>query len=129
MIPAMIEQNRKRLLEKAQLIINSSIFLDNERDAWDAYKNALQDMDTTTANPVFPATPPEPTYPITVEQRSQRSAYLLDKTTLKGEYIATIAQLEAIEAATSPTNAQVIAAIKFLAKTLRLLLKLIARSI
>jgi hypothetical protein len=48
-------------------------------------------------------------------------------TEIKGTYLATITTLEQIEAAASPTNAQVIAAVKFMAKTLRLLLKLLAR--
>lgn len=48
---------------------------------------------------------------------------------LRTEYLNTISQLQNIEAATSPTNAQVIAAVKFLARTLRLLLKLLARMV
>lgn len=45
----------------------------------------------------------------------------------KTEYQSTIDQLQQIENTTSPTNAQVIAAVKFLAKTIRLMLKLLAR--
>lgn len=45
----------------------------------------------------------------------------------KDEYIATITQLEAIENAVNPTNAQVTAAVKYLAKILRLTLKLIIK--
>jgi len=52
-----------------------------------------------------------------------------DRQQLKEEYQSTIATLQTIESTTSPTNAQVIAAVKFLAKTLRLLLKLLARLI
>lgn len=52
-----------------------------------------------------------------------------DKAQLKAEYLNTIATLQQIEDAVNPTNGQVISAVKFLAKTLRLLLKLIARSI
>ena len=52
-----------------------------------------------------------------------------DKAQIKAEYLATLATLSNIETAASPTNAQVIAAVKFLAKTLRLLLKLLARMI
>lgn len=52
-----------------------------------------------------------------------------DKKQLRDEFQTTITQLQNIEAATSPTNAQVIAAVKFLARTLRLLLKLLARLI
>ena len=52
-----------------------------------------------------------------------------DKSQLKAEFQETITQLLSIENAVSPTNAQVIAAVKFLAKTLRLLLKLLARMI
>ena len=43
----------------------------------------------------------------------------------KDTYLSTINTLEQIENATSPTNAQVIAAIKQLAKTQKLLLKLL----
>ena len=48
---------------------------------------------------------------------------------LKAEYQATISTLLQIENATSPTNAQVVVAVKFLAKTLRLLLKFLARNL
>ena len=47
--------------------------------------------------------------------------------TIKAEYKSAIDTLTQIENATSPTNAQVIAAMKFMAKTLRLLLRLLAR--
>ena len=47
---------------------------------------------------------------------------------LKNEYLATIASLQQIEDAVAPTNAQVIAGVKFIAKTLKLLLRLIAKS-
>jgi hypothetical protein len=51
-----------------------------------------------------------------------------DISQLKSEYQTTITQLQSIESAVNPTNAQVIAAVKFLAKTLRLLLKLLTRN-
>ena len=52
-----------------------------------------------------------------------------DRAQIKAELQATITQLKAIEDAVSPTNAQVIAAVKFLARTLRLMLKLLARTL
>jgi len=52
-----------------------------------------------------------------------------DRAQIKAELQATITQLKAIENAVSPTNAQVIAAMKFIAKTLRLILKLLARTL
>jgi hypothetical protein len=55
------------------------------------------------------------------------SSHRADVQQIRDEYTATINQLQNIENATNPTNAQVIAAVKFLAKTLRLLLKLLAR--
>jgi hypothetical protein len=51
------------------------------------------------------------------------------KQQIKAEYVATLATLADIENAISPTNAQVIAAVKFMAKTLRLILKLQAKMI
>ena len=53
--------------------------------------------------------------------------YRADKTQLATEAQATITTLQNFEAVTNPTNAQVIAAVKFLAKTLRLILKFIVR--
>lgn len=50
-----------------------------------------------------------------------------DKSQIRAEYQQTIDQLTTIENTVNPTNAQVIAAVKYLAKTLRLLLKIIAR--
>jgi hypothetical protein len=52
-----------------------------------------------------------------------------DKGKLKKEYLATLTQLQNIEDAASPNNAQVITAVKFMAKTLGLILKLLARMI
>lgn len=52
-----------------------------------------------------------------------------DKGQLKAEYVATLDSLQQIEDAISPTNAQVIAAVKFLAKTLRLVIKLFVRQL
>jgi hypothetical protein len=48
---------------------------------------------------------------------------------LKDEYQSTISTLQQIEGLTNPTNAQVVQAVKFLAKTQRLTLKLLARMI
>lgn len=45
---------------------------------------------------------------------------------IRTEYQTTIDQLATIENATNPTNAQVIAAIKFIAKTSKLILKILA---
>ena len=52
-----------------------------------------------------------------------------DKANIKREYLSTIATLEQIETTVNPTNAQIIAAVKFLATTLKLLLKLVARTL
>lgn len=46
---------------------------------------------------------------------------------LREDYIATINQLETIENAVNPTNAQVVAAVKFLAKTIRFILRFLAK--
>lgn len=46
---------------------------------------------------------------------------------LQTDYQNTITQLEAIQNTASPTNAQVIAAVKYLAKTLELLIKILVR--
>jgi hypothetical protein len=48
---------------------------------------------------------------------------------VRDEYVSTIATLESYEGYTSPSNAQVVGAVKFIAKTLKLLLKLLKRTI
>jgi len=64
-------------------------------------------------------------------ETTQEITYLTDdaadRQQIKAEYQTTITQLQSIENAVSPTNAQVIAAVKYLAKTIRLMLKLLAR--
>lgn len=63
-----------------------------------------------------------------LRKRSENQRLLeIEVSQLKEEYQQTIDTLQQIEDAQSPTNAQVIAAVKFLAKTMRLLLKLLAR--
>lgn len=62
--------------------------------------------------------------PIDWEQVQQNR---IDKAQLKSEFQSIIDTLVQIENATSPTNAQVVAAVKFLARALRLLLRLLAR--
>lgn len=48
---------------------------------------------------------------------------------IKDEYTATLATLQQIQDTVSPTNAQVIAAVKFLAKTEQQILKLLRRTL
>lgn len=48
----------------------------------------------------------------------------LDKDQLKAEYTQTIADLQAIEDAPTLSNAQIISAVKYIAKVVRFLLKL-----
>lgn len=50
-----------------------------------------------------------------------------DTATVKAEYVSTMNTLDTIIGYQSPTNAQVIAAVKFLAQTLRLILRILAR--
>jgi hypothetical protein len=64
-----------------------------------------------------------------VAYNNEKQDYENSITALRNEFTSTISTLTDIENATSPTNAQVIAAIKFLAKTLRLLLKVLARQL
>jgi len=52
-----------------------------------------------------------------------------DKQQVKAEYTATINTLQQIESTAAPTNAQVITAIRFLAKTIRLMLRILARAL
>ena len=65
----------------------------------------------------------------TAEEQAYFADYSIDRQQLKAEYQSTIDQLQNIESAQSPTNAQVVAAVKYLAKTIRLMLKLLARLI
>ena len=65
----------------------------------------------------------------TTEESNYFASDAIDRQQLKAEYQATIDQLQNIENAQSPTNAQVVAAVKYLAKTIRLMLKLLARLI
>lgn len=50
-----------------------------------------------------------------------------DKAQIKAEYQATLNTLSQIENTATPTNTQIIAAVKFMAKTLKLILKLLTK--
>ncbi len=63
----------------------------------------------------------------TAEEQAEIDSQTQAGQQLKAEYINTIQTLQQIESAINPTNAQVIAAVKFMARTIRLLLKLLAR--
>lgn len=66
-------------------------------------------------------------FPETVDEINYLTEFATYKTQLKTEYQSTIDTLLQIENEATPTNAQVIAAVKFLAKTDRLLLRLMAK--
>lgn len=102
-----------------------ALLSDAEKNQMLAYRDALRNLDTATDPNLFIyPTPPNITTtlqtPEIVQARGNRQQ-------IKTEYLATLTTLEQIESTVNPTNAQVIAAVKFLAKTLKLLLKLIAR--
>jgi hypothetical protein len=68
------ESTRRILLERCNAMLAAANFQSpTQQQAWQDYRNALQDMDTTVPNPVFPATPNEPTFPLTAEQLTQRT--------------------------------------------------------
>lgn len=52
-----------------------------------------------------------------------------DRAAWSGEYQTALDQLDTIANYAAPTNAQVIAAVKYMAKVLRILLKIIARKL
>jgi hypothetical protein len=97
-----------------------------EKATWQTYRETLQNIEFAYANPDDVIFPDPPTF-TNAPPSPETLAFRADRQQLKDEYLATIAQLQNIENAVNPTNAQVIAAVKFLAKTLRLMLKLLAK--
>ena len=65
--------------------------------------------------------------PLTVDELNYIEEFSVSRQALKEEYLGTISTLQQIEDTTSPTHAQVIAAVKFIAKTVRLMLKILAK--
>lgn len=80
------------------------------------FSRALDEQETELYHDIL-----DPSRPI------RRAEHQQDLSQLKSEYLATLQQLQQIADAQAPTNAQVIAAVKFIARTLRLILKFIAR--
>lgn len=75
---------RRDLLKMTALILKSDNFIaDGLRSQWITYRNALQDMDVTAENPIFPTMPDEPTFPLTAGQLTQRTRKDDAKTTAK----------------------------------------------
>ena len=122
-----INNIRNKLLEQsAWTQLPDAPLTQAQKAEWQLYREALQVIEFTYPNPddtVFPDAPvftPSPTDTDTL-------AFRLSREQMRAEYIATLATLQQIEDATSPTNAQVIAAIKFLARTMIIVLKILAR--
>lgn len=65
--------------------------------------------------------------PVTQTEINYLMEFAADKVQVRQEYQSTIDQLQNIENATNPTNTQVVAAVKFLARTIRLMLRLLAK--
>lgn len=65
--------------------------------------------------------------PIFKDASEYKTVDTINRDAIKAEYLNTINTLQQIEDATSPTNAQVVAAVKFLARTVRLILKIFVR--
>lgn len=67
--------------------------------------------------------------PLTITEQNYLSDFTVDRQQIKNQYQSTIDRLIQIENATSPTNAQVIQAVRDLAKFVRLLLKLLTKTL
>lgn len=136
-IPAITNSGKLEAIIKYrnQLIINSNWtqnidtpLTTTDKLAWQTYREDLQVIEFTNSDPeliIFPDPPIFINAPVSQETLDYRT----NRAELRRNAITTITQLQSIEDAVNPTNAQVIAAIKFLAKTLRLLLRLLVRII
>ena len=99
-----------------------------QKAEWQLYREALQVIEFTYPNPddtVFPDAPvftPSPTDTDTLAFRATRE-------TIRAEYNSALDTLAQIESATSPTNAQVVTAVRFMARTMAKILKLLSKII
>ena len=120
---------RDRLLAESHwTVLPDAPLTTAQRALWQAYREQLQVIEFTFLNPddtIIPDAPVFVNMPPPVEITDYRAA----RAQLRNEFQTAVDQLVQIENAVSPTNAQIIAAVKFMAKTLRLLLKLIAKLI
>lgn len=123
------------LLARCHAILSADDFLSTaQKQAWIAYRDALQDMDTTIANPIFPTIPDEPTFPLTVQQQSIRAETETNLQNISSQYQAAIDRLVAIETSgavpfTSAGFNQMVQAVKDEAKYIRLIAQAIKRII
>ncbi len=124
----LFELNRKIEIERANAILLAANYMSDDLvNQWTIYRNTLQDMDTTAINVIFPTRPPEPTFPLSPSQITERTNFLLDKQQLKDQYLTMIARLQQIQAVVSPTNAQVIQAVKDEALYIERIMKVLKR--
>lgn len=125
------EINRKRnelLLECAWTQLPDTPLVDAQKSEWQTYRETLQIIEFSAANPdavVFPGTP---TF-INTQPPAEVINYRISRADLKAQATAAITRLTQIEAATNPTNAQMIQAVKDMAVYERKIINVLIRLI
>lgn len=123
----LLKQYRNELLTQSDWTqLPDAVLTQAERTAWQTYREALQVIEFSTPNPDDVIFPVPPIFENALPS-AEVIAYRTSRTDLKAEYIATIQTLTDIENASSLTNAQVIAALKYLAGRQKIIFKLMAR--
>lgn len=64
---------------------------------------------------------------LTPAEQTYLNDFISDKASLRAEYQSTLDSLQQIQDTVSPTNAQVVAGVKFIAKTIKLMLRILAK--
>lgn len=127
------ESTRRILLQRCHIVLSADDYLSSaQKTAWIAYRDALQDMDTTIGNPVFPIQPDEPSFPLQLEQITLRSEIETNLSAISSQYQAAIDRLVQIENAgtipfTSAGFNQLVQAVKDEAKYVRLIAQALKR--
>ena len=118
---------RDRLLAESHwTVLPDAPLTTAQRVLWQAYREALQVIEFSFPNPddtIIPAAPVFVNAPPSVEITDFRT----NRTQLRTDFQTAVDRLLQIENAVSPTNAQVVQAVKDIAHIERLILRLLAR--
>lgn len=95
---------------------------------WQTYRENLQVVEFSNANPDLIVFPDPPVF-TNSQPPAEVVEYRVSRADLRAQASVAIMRLEAIENAVAPTNAQIIAAVKDIAKFVRLIIKVLRRII
>lgn len=125
----MIKDSRDILLQQSDWTqLPDAPLTDAQKAEWQTYREALQVIEFSNANPDLIVFPDPPVF-TNGQPPLEVTDYRVSRADLKAQAVTAITRLTQIETAVNPTNAQLIAAVKDMATFEKKIIKILVRVI